>query len=216
MTTAQIQISDAFQSEPTLLELVRNSESILQSEIDIASANFEWSMHKDYRNRTVLDLSIKDSFDGEAHASFAPVEMEEDNFEHFMSHLKSLKGALIQVGEWKRKVNSLFEVLQDWIRTYARKKWIINEEAIEVNERASGQYHISALKLQNGTQEIWVKPIAIWIVGAHGRVDVIGDISRFSLVLKSDEWHVVNDDILKILHQLDERVFHKILSAFDG
>ncbi len=96
--------------------------------------------------------------------------------------------------DWLSSVNKLYKrieeeylggLVQDKVVSIARSKKTIEESLI-------GQYDIDELVIQVGTERVVFSPKGRNVVGASGRVDLIGDMGRKTLVLQpGDRWGIV-------------------------
>jgi hypothetical protein len=86
--------------------------------------------------------------------------------------------------DWLGHLNDLYDraelFLADYIRTGEIK---LHYRDIELNEENIGSYSARQMILKIGRQEILMTPIGTLLIGAKGRVDVVGPAGRARLVL---------------------------------
>ncbi|RJP20320.1 MAG: hypothetical protein C4527_25175 [Candidatus Omnitrophota bacterium] len=86
-----------------------------------------------------------------------------------------------KVNSFIESVNSLFAEIESWIAATSLKG--IRQE-IEISEEASGRYSVDKLTLENNERKKIAEfiPIATFIIGGNGRVDLIGTIDKVIIV----------------------------------
>ncbi|MBN1974360.1 MAG: hypothetical protein JW787_12025 [Sedimentisphaerales bacterium] len=79
------------------------------------------------------------------------------------------------------RVKDLYDQVKKWIKA---KKLIAKEKEVELNEEMSGIYKVPGLLIEDkeGKKIAELQPAGAWIIGAEGRVDIIGIIDRAYLV----------------------------------
>lgn len=86
--------------------------------------------------------------------------------------------------DWLRHLTELYNrtelFLADYIKTGEIK---LHYRDIEINEENIGSYSARQMILKIGPQEIVMTPIGTLLIGAKGRVDVVGPAGRARLVL---------------------------------
>lgn len=101
------------------------------------------------------------------------------------------------------------------------RKWcqpLVNEHTAVVSdaefelEDEDGHYMLDGLRITLGRRAVQLKPIASHVVGALGRVDVVGPRKSRMLVLKGkDDWRLVSELRGSPLKPLDQMVFLRLL-----
>jgi len=83
--------------------------------------------------------------------------------------------------EYISKIKQLYSEIENWVE---RKSFVSQKGEVEINEEIPGRYKVPALSIQNqeGKQVAELRPIGAWIVGAKGRVDLIGLFDQNYLV----------------------------------
>ncbi len=82
---------------------------------------------------------------------------------------------------YKKNIDILFKNIEKWLKPSKLK---ISRSKIEINEEAAGKYKIDKLKINDNNKKnvADVVPIAAWVIGANGRVDLVGKYDRTILV----------------------------------
>jgi hypothetical protein len=90
-----------------------------------------------------------------------------------------------QKGIWLGKLRELYEHVSSWLKPYPEIK--IDEKTKQISEEALGTYQAPTLLLSIGSDLIQLDPIATFLFGARGRVDITGPkgVSRLLLVPKN-------------------------------
>ena len=80
-----------------------------------------------------------------------------------------------------KNIDILFKNIEKWLKPSKLK---ISRSKIEINEEAAGKYKIDKLKINDNNKKnvADVVPIAAWVIGANGRVDLVGKYDRTILV----------------------------------
>ena len=83
--------------------------------------------------------------------------------------------------EYISKIEQLYSEIEKWIE---QKSFVAQKGEVEINEEVPGRYKAPALSIQDqeGEQIAELRPVGAWIIGAEGRVDIVGLLDRNSLV----------------------------------
>lgn len=78
-------------------------------------------------------------------------------------------------------IKSLYQEISAWIHNTALK---IREEEMVIHEKASGEYTAKKLIIldDNDNTIAELVPIGAWIIGANGRVDLIGKLDKAIII----------------------------------
>jgi hypothetical protein len=211
MDIQNIAVSDSLAQDDALTELVNSRSIVLQDEIPNATAKAEWDKQVDARGRPLLILALRDSFAGESTKTFAPVELEPHYDQHLRERLRGMHGAMLRVGQSRARIAGLYSDIREWLAT-VQPPVLIDEYEVRLNEELSGPYSMPALSIRRGNRSIEVQPIAIWVVGAQGRVDIVGPTDRRILVDDGQAWQIVTDDFQRYSLPLDANVFRQAIN----
>jgi hypothetical protein len=174
--------TDALAHDSSYSALAARQEPLLKGAIDLDTAEGTWDLGKDDRGRPLLVLRLRDAFNGECTAAFAPDEMGNDS--HLASRFRDLKGALLRVGQWRGQLQALFATVRPWCLGLTGAH--VREEPMCLSEERSGTYEASRLLVTSNGRTMRVQPVAAWVVGAEGRVDLKGVGESFTLVYSRD------------------------------
>lgn len=181
---------------------------LLQTELTMHGAKAEWDVRPIGPDRSVVALRVSDSTGGQATKEFSRNELKNDAL--VKSRLDDLKGAVIWVGGFKAKVEALFQSLEEWIRRFDPQVFI-ERRPLEIREQKSGSYDTEVLRLTTNGSDFRITPVGAWVVGADGRVDVVGPTDRVILVVNGYDWFRVLQGSNPRLEQLDEQTFLQLL-----
>ena len=94
--------------------------------------------------------------------------------------------------KWLTRIAQLYEMIHEWIAPLETEGTLRSQTSSEsFEEDYIGQYQTDILTLFIGKQRVEFHPKGTLIIGADGRVDVIGQHGIRTLVLKGDQWFIV-------------------------
>ena len=78
-------------------------------------------------------------------------------------------------------VKELYQEVKKWIK---KENLLAQEKDVEINEEIPGRYKAPGLSIKDkdGKRIAELRPVGAWIIGAKGRVDVIGSLDQTHLV----------------------------------
>ena len=87
-------------------------------------------------------------------------------------------------GEWIQSLRDLYSKMEKYLKKYTEAGHIqIRREKIHLSEQYLGSYEAEKLTFEIGMDKIVAKPIGRLMIGATGRVDLIGARGALRLVL---------------------------------
>ncbi|MGB6941406.1 MAG: hypothetical protein WBE37_03265 [Bryobacteraceae bacterium] len=90
--------------------------------------------------------------------------------------------------EWLGYLKELYRQTESFLEEYTKTGQIkLTYRKIELNEENIGSYNADQAILKIGRQEITMTPVGTLIIGAKGRVEVVGSAGRARLVLVDSE-----------------------------
>ena len=90
--------------------------------------------------------------------------------------------------EWLGRLKELYERIESFLKGYIQAGEIkASYRDIELNEENIGSYSAAQMILKIGRQEITMTPVGTLLIGAKGRVEVVGPAGRTRLVLVNSE-----------------------------
>ena len=185
-----VSMTPALLQQPQFVPVVTGAEPLVRDEIATAAANAEWDYAVDERARPLLVLKLSDGLDGRASARFAPGELAVES--HFRERLHDLQGALHRVGDWCHdQLPALYHDIRQWVAALQPASFM-QDTVVQINERLSGPYEAPALDIARGNRVVHVRPVAIWVVAADGRVDLVGPMDRYILMLRDGDWYAAD------------------------
>jgi len=100
----------------------------------------------------------------------------------------SAKGELVDWAkereDWLGHLQELYDQTESFLAEYTKTGEIkLHYRDIELNEENIGSYSARQMILKIGRQEITMTPVGTLLIGAKGRVDVVGPAGRTRLVL---------------------------------
>jgi hypothetical protein len=98
---------------------------------------------------------------------------------------------LPEIIEWRKKLDGLYDDIRTWVAEMSPSP-TVEVHSIAINEKRSGEYQVPQLLVKRGDGEFWVRPIAKWVVGADGRVDLEGGEGPFILVWMVEKSALIN------------------------
>jgi|WetSurMetagenome_2_1015567.scaffolds.fasta_scaffold25643_5 hypothetical protein len=99
---------------------------------------------------------------------------------------------------WIRSVNALYDDIENKYLEKAKssKTVTISRENKAISEEYVGEYTIPVMVLKIGTERVVFSPKGTVIVGASGRIDLLGDMGEVTLIRQpGDRWSVVETRI---------------------
>lgn len=117
--------------------------------------------------------------------------------------------------EWIGRVADLITQVDEWSQA---EGWNVERQRKIVQEKLLGAYEVDALVIRLQGGEIHVKPIALHVVGADGRVDIeaFPTLSRIKLVGVAGGWQIMTDSNVPLREPWNRETFvqlvHDLLS----
>lgn len=94
--------------------------------------------------------------------------------------------------KWLSHIVQLYKMIHEWIAPLESDGTLRSQTSSEsLEEDHIGQYQVDVLTLVIGEQRVEFHPKGTLIIGANGRVDVQGQHGIRTLVLKADQWYIV-------------------------
>lgn len=90
--------------------------------------------------------------------------------------------------EWLSHLERLYKKMESLLAKYISAGQIqIEFKAIGLNEEGIGSYNAKQMILRIGRQKVYLNPIGTLLVGAKGRVDVVGPAGKAQLLLVDEK-----------------------------
>lgn len=118
-----------------------------------------------------------------------------------------------QLSEWQQALDQLTLQLTKWLRPAVTQGLKIKPYFVEISEEVYGTYNAPALELVFGPTSIHIKPVALAIVGASGRVDIESPKGTFILVRRpgTKDWFLTRAGRWNGAQVLNEEVFTELI-----
>ena len=200
MLTVHITLDPRLQNDAELSAVVTARNSLLERVINGLGVQAEWRCGTNWKGQSAVLLRLRDQSGTRAGADFLLVEFK--NEQQLEERLQELKNAILKVSSWRSAVEKLFNEIRVWCDLLLEREVrgtrypaLVLGETIRVTEGPSGEYDISQLTVKR-VSSVRITPVAAWVVGWNGRVDLIGPGDRCSLLYRQAEnawYHVPND-----------------------
>ena len=78
-------------------------------------------------------------------------------------------------------VKELYQEVKKWIK---KENLLAQEKDVEINEEIPGRYKAPGLSIKDkdGKRIAELRPVGAWIIGAKGRIDIVGRLDQAHLV----------------------------------
>lgn len=98
--------------------------------------------------------------------------------------------------QWLEDVRRLLDEIQSWCEA---ERWLVHRQAKKIRERKFGEYEVDALTVKGPQGHLCVDPVARFVMGAKGRVDLYAwpSLHRFMLVREDGAWIIRTDSGVK-------------------
>lgn len=94
--------------------------------------------------------------------------------------------------DWLLTLKTFFDLIVKWLEPAAKEGLEIKEQRIIISEEIIGQYSIPSLELSFLERLVYIRPVARFVVGALGRVDIIHPSGSIVLLYYGQDkgWYV--------------------------
>ena len=95
----------------------------------------------------------------------------------------------VELPRWRDAVRALFKTVRDWSE---QEGWLVEASEASIYEEGAGQYTLHILTVCLSSGRVHLEPVARDVLGAQGRVDIIGwpSLTRVMLLRKGETWKV--------------------------
>lgn len=102
--------------------------------------------------------------------------------------------------EWVERLNRLFATISDYLSPYAEGGKIrLTRNKKEISEEYIGRYNAPTLGISIGLAQVQLVPVARYIIGAGGRVDMIGPSGIIRLLVLPKDAKTINVVVQQVL-----------------
>ena len=97
-----------------------------------------------------------------------------------------------EASQWLALVERLLTQIERWCRD---RGWAVRREQAEVSEGPLGTYRVPVLSIRAPAGQVYVEPVARYVAGADGRVDIYAfpSMTRMLLARVGDKWVLKTD-----------------------
>src|SRR5687767_1737532 len=94
--------------------------------------------------------------------------------------------------EWLDTLRQLFAQTSDWI---SAQNWWFEEDTKTIRENELGTYDAPVFRIRTQTSRLVLEPVARYVIGADGRVDLEAwpSLNRIKLIRRKGEWQIMTD-----------------------
>ncbi len=120
----------------------------------------------------------------------------------------------IRIDRWRVALMELRSKIRKWLDDPLKKKLIeLTEFEKELHEDRVGAYKVKGVIVSLGRQRIVFDPVATYVIGAFGRVDVVGPAAKFTLIRQKDDvhWSLVNPNDPRQFEPFTKETFEQTL-----
>jgi hypothetical protein len=210
MDPANVVQSEALRAHEELSHRVDASSGTVADVIELAAAQVEWDYRQDAQGRDLLLLHVRDPLGAQAATRLAPAELQ--NEEQLRRRLRDLLDAALRISGWRAALVHFFREAGRWVHE-SDAAAIIDKAVVTLDEQRSGSYEVPSLDITSGNRVARLAPVACWVVGADGRVDLTGIGGREVFLLDNGAWFWLSDRPWGRLQRLDKSLFLSLLDA---
>jgi len=119
--------------------------------------------------------------------------------------------------EWLQTLDSLIADVQAWS---VAEGWTVTHRTVEIIEDALGKYEAPALTIETPSGAVWLEPIARFVMGAPGRVDLSAYPTMFRVMLlpngEGGRWRIRTDSGIYIKKPWNAETFVDLALDLSG
>jgi hypothetical protein len=112
--------------------------------------------------------------------------------------------------EWVQLVTALADQVQQWALA---EGWLVHRTQRTLREQLVGEYSVPMLQIRAPGGEMFLKPVAVHILGADGRVDLEAwpTLNRVKLVRRDNNWQIITDSNVPLRQPWDSQTFVQLV-----
>jgi hypothetical protein len=123
-----------------------------------------------------------------------------------------MKAARIDTDElkiWLSRVQRLLSQIEGWAR---QREWQIRREDKTITEGLIGTYSVPVLQIKLPAGVLYVDPVARYVIGADGRVDLYSwpTLQRLLLIRRDDKWVLKTDSLIDWPQTWSRKTFYEL------
>jgi hypothetical protein len=206
-----IEIVADLENREDLRERIEALDLLIRTELDLPEGDVRWRVDTGRFGREVLVLSVEwrhDNEKGEAEIDLDPSALMDEAI--VRSKLRDLRASASYVKHWRDSLEQLYSQVEQWLMRYSRQSNVFKSTTVNMYEER-GRYEAPSRTIKVGQEEVYLGPVAMWVVGADGQVDMCGPSDRHDLLLRGEKWYYAPRFPGEEDQQLTEGLFHKLL-----
>jgi hypothetical protein len=116
-----------------------------------------------------------------------------------------------QISEWRYYLDRLYDQVEnDWLADYRKNGSIqCSYSTKTIFEEFSGDYDVKCLNIIFRNQKIYFDPLGTMLIGAKGRVDVLGKNGKASLILVDSDLNAPRADVRIFTSENERKEYEK-------
>lgn len=123
-----------------------------------------------------------------------------------------MKAARISTDErevWLSLVDKLLSQIEKWA---GQRDWQIRREEKTITEELIGTYSVPVLQIKLPAGVLYVEPMARYVIGAGGRVDLYSwpTLQRLLLIRRDDAWTLKTDSLIDWPQTWTRKTFYDV------
>jgi hypothetical protein len=210
----QFNMTQQVHDRSELRERVDRLVPVIKDELNWEWATVHWDLHVDEHGREVVFLDVchgKDEEMGEGRIALDPRTLDDEVL--FRSKLHEVMDAADRLRHWRQSLEKLYAQVREWMAHRSPPPAIAKIGVRIIEERSGDRHDTPGIEMDFDGQEVSLRPVAAWVIGADGRVDLVGPGDRHILVLRDDCWYWVNERPKTVDEKLDERLFNTLIDS---
>lgn len=191
--------------------MVAGKNQLLETTLNGSTAEATWELNG-VEGKPNLILQLRDPAGYNSSGTFAVHEFKSEAA--LVSRLGELGMALKHVAEWRKTVDTLFTRIRPWCFALPGEPAVCKNVNV-VAEQASGEYLVQELYVVRGEDLMVITPVAAWVIGWDGRVDMngSGDNCILEYSRAKDAWYHVPNYLPYRELPLAEEIFRELAAA---
>lgn len=123
------------------------------------------------------------------------------------AHAKRKDTAELEI--WLSLVDKLLSQIEKWA---GQREWQTRREDKSITEGIIGTYSIPVLQIKLPAGVFYVEPMARYVIGAEGRVDLYSwpTLQRLLLIRRDDKWVLKTDSLIDWPQTWTRKTFYEV------
>ena len=115
--------------------------------------------------------------------------------------------------EWRDAIEELIDQITRWCNEL---DWLVErKEGKVLHEDLTGEYSVPVLWIQTPRGRVIVEPVALYLVGVEGRVDIYAwpSLAKVILVDFDQGWRILTEDRVELDQPWSREVFEQVVKG---